>query len=237
MDPLGGIVAESKIIEKIRKLLELADETRGGTEAERELAAKRAQELMLKHNLESADLIGQSAPGDVQDGVERIEGSMAEWQVSLILGIGDACFVSGFYTQRARFTWDVTTIGRPDNVAFVKTLCSHLVPWLEQEAKDAFKIAQEEDETVKSRSFRRAFYASATRIITMRLHALRKETMGGTGMELARNERAVNEQHLKDMEIELRASRKRSYGSDAGHEAGRDAGARADLTPGRKLNS
>jgi len=45
---------DNNIIEKIRKLLRLADPTRGASEAEAELAMQRAQELMTQHNISLA---------------------------------------------------------------------------------------------------------------------------------------------------------------------------------------
>lgn len=226
------------IIERIAKLLALADDTRGGSKAERELAMQRAQELMLKHNIAQSEIHGKSAEGDIGDTGERIEGSMSEWKVALILQVGHQCFVDGYYTARGRFAWDVTTVGRTDNLAFVKTLCGHLIPWLEQEAKVAFKEAKEElGAAVKPRSFKRAFFNSATHEITSRLLQLRTSTLGSTGTDLVRNETAANKRYIERVVGPLRQRRSRGFTSGAGHVAGADAGRRADLTPGRKLNS
>jgi len=46
----------NEIREKIEKLLRLADPARGGSEAERNLAMQKAQELMEEHNVQLADL-------------------------------------------------------------------------------------------------------------------------------------------------------------------------------------
>jgi hypothetical protein len=231
---------EQNIIEKIRKLLELADEERGGTEAERELAAQRAQELMLKHNIEMGELKGQSAEGDVGEEGEFIKGSMAEWQVGLLLHVGSVSFVEGYYTQLARFEWKVTLIGRADNIAFTKTLCQYLIPWLEAEAASAFKQMKEVQPDTKPRSFRRAFYAAATMRIQDRLRqdrqrVERQQAKGSTGMELARNEEAANKAYLAKKGVNLRSRQRRGFTSIAGAELGHAAGSRADLTPGRKL--
>jgi len=45
---------ESDILEKIRKLLRLADTSRGATENEAKVALAKAQELMTRHNIDSA---------------------------------------------------------------------------------------------------------------------------------------------------------------------------------------
>ena len=46
--------SESDILEKIRKLLRLADTSRGATENEAKVALAKAQELMTRHNIDSA---------------------------------------------------------------------------------------------------------------------------------------------------------------------------------------
>ena len=46
--------SESEILEKIRKLLRLADRSRGSTENEAKVALAKAQELMTRHNIDSA---------------------------------------------------------------------------------------------------------------------------------------------------------------------------------------
>ena len=45
---------ESDILDKIRKLLRLADRSRGSTENEAKVALAKAQELMTRHNIDSA---------------------------------------------------------------------------------------------------------------------------------------------------------------------------------------
>ena len=58
------------ILEKIRKLLRLADTSRGATESEARVALAKAQELMTRHNIDSALLRmerGESGPGFTVD--------------------------------------------------------------------------------------------------------------------------------------------------------------------------
>lgn len=58
------------ILEKIRKLLRLADTSRGATESEAQVALAKAQELMTRHNIDSALLRmerGESGPGFTVD--------------------------------------------------------------------------------------------------------------------------------------------------------------------------
>jgi len=56
------------ILEKIRKLLNLADTSRGGTEAEMETAMRKAQELAMEHNIDLA----QVPMGEVKRGAINV---------------------------------------------------------------------------------------------------------------------------------------------------------------------
>jgi len=62
---------ESDILDKVRKLLRLADRSRGATENEAKVALSKAQELMTRHNIDSALLrieAGEKAGIDVTKG-------------------------------------------------------------------------------------------------------------------------------------------------------------------------
>lgn len=228
-------MAEDKIIERIAKLLELADENRGGTPAERELATQRAHEMMLKYNVEQSELTGKSAKGDVSEDGYVVEGSMSEGKAMLPILIGQVCFVYGYYEQQARFRWRVVLVGRPENIAFVTTLCKALIPWLETEALAAFNLASSDpSQEAKPRSFRRAFYHAATIVIRQRLELQRQEVQG-TGMELVRNEDAANQKYVEDSGVDPTPQSIRGYSSMVGHALGERSGLRAYISGGKNL--
>jgi hypothetical protein len=220
-------MAEERIVDKIAKLLELADETRGGTPAERENATKRAHEMMLKYNVEQAEIDGRSAEGEVGEDSHEISGTQDEWKVRLPILLGEACFVGGYYQPLARFRWRVILVGRAENIAFVRTLCDQLIPWLESEAALAFTYAKEGG-NVKPRSFKRAFFHAATVTILARLKAEREEVTGN-GMELVRTEDAANAKYIEDTAGNIKTEELRGYSSVAGRYSGQEAGLRADL--------
>lgn len=220
-------MAEERIVDKIVKLLELADETRGGTPAERENATKRAHEMMLKYNVEQAEIDGRSAEGDVGEDSFEIKGTQDEWKVKLPILLGGACFVGGYYQPLARFKWRVILVGRAENIAFVRALCDQLIPWLEAEAAVAFGYAVEGGDA-KPRSFKRAFYYAATVTILARLQAEREE-ITGNGMELVRTEDAANSKYIEDTAGPVKTQELRGYSSIAGRMGGEEAGLRADL--------
>ena len=70
---------ESDILDKIRKLLRLADKSRGATENEAKVALSKAQELMTRHNIDSALLrmeAGEKSGIDVTKGLYELPKSL-----------------------------------------------------------------------------------------------------------------------------------------------------------------
>jgi hypothetical protein len=228
------------IIDKISKLLALADERSGGTEAERQAAQDAAQKLMLKHNLNAASISDnqRSADGDVTDDRIDVKGAMNQWRIILMASVADPSFVKLVRWKFGKHNYQVQLIGRPDNLAYVKLLCEHLIPWLEDECKAASAAEAEARgaEFFNPRAFKRSFMESASRRIYDRLGFILATSDVGTA--LIRNEIAANEQFLEDRNLKV-TKRMRMGGSAerSGHAAGRDAGGRADLTPGRKLGA
>lgn len=65
-------MAEEKVLEKIRKLLERANDERGSTEGERETAMRMATSLMAKYQLDMADI--PQAQRERDDPLGRFDG-------------------------------------------------------------------------------------------------------------------------------------------------------------------
>lgn len=81
------MAVDPKIIDKIRKLLELSDPTRGASIHEAANAAARAQELMFKHKVSMAEIQAKDvSPVGIEE--YRLEsqdgGRIADWQASLL---------------------------------------------------------------------------------------------------------------------------------------------------------
>ena len=65
-------MAEEKVLEKIRKLLERANDERGSTENERELALRMATSMMAKYQLDMSDI--PQAQREKDDPLGRFDG-------------------------------------------------------------------------------------------------------------------------------------------------------------------
>jgi hypothetical protein len=122
-------------INKVKKLLDLAAENSGGTEAERDLAMQRAQEIMLKHGLEMS-MIADADQDDRQITEERFEVMEEDWRRLLLDQIARGAFARTYFFAGSKRT---VIVGRPEQVAFVKELYSFLVPQLEASAIKTMK--------------------------------------------------------------------------------------------------
>lgn len=92
-DDMTEQALDTKIVERIKKLLALSRDG-GATEAEANLAAEKAGELMRAHNLSMATL---EAAGGTAEGGKRTEGraerrAMYKWQQNLMATVGHVNF-------------------------------------------------------------------------------------------------------------------------------------------------
>jgi hypothetical protein len=117
---------KQKIVEKLRKLFTLADPSRGGTEAEVMLAMQRAQEIMAKYNLSTADIKGKEGSDDSHE--ERVSfgedickskaSGFTTWEKWLASTVDVICVTSHFY----RFGTSLIFIGTATDCAVAKAL-------------------------------------------------------------------------------------------------------------------
>lgn len=110
---------DEKILDKVRKLLALAEHP-NTNEHEASLAYERAQELILKHNIDHFRL------SDVADVSAVVRGDMAvtveQWTQILIGVVARDNFCQAIKVGR----FDIAIIGRPHNVEFTRELFSWL---------------------------------------------------------------------------------------------------------------
>jgi hypothetical protein len=125
---------DDQIADKLRKLLALADERGGGTEAEREVALAKAQELAFRHNLDLLALGDTLSDPDRQFTRDSQTLSVSEyWQTQLLTVLGAYNFVRVYMRpsgRRGARSRQVFMVGRSENIAMVRTLHAHLVTQL-----------------------------------------------------------------------------------------------------------
>lgn len=136
-------------IDKVRKMLALAAEDSGASEAERMLAAQRAQEFMFRHNLDALEIEADEGSGpEFGRDEELIVGMANHWRGRLLASIGRQVNVHvHFRGGRDRKRRTYVMVGRPDQVAFVRELANYLIPYLELECEAALRQAIAEGQT------------------------------------------------------------------------------------------
>jgi len=232
------------VVDKITKLLALASEEGGGTEAERNLAAERAQEMMLKHRVDQA-AIEQARGREALPGIERERlGKVNQsrfWYVQLLEVIADEVQVDVIWVGSLG-SKRVSLVGRPDSIAYTRKLAEWLAPQLESECaaalieekahSDEWALAWSPGEAAaRTMEFRRSFYEAAVRRIGHRLSMARRAA-GVKGTALVRSDKAAIEEFYGDLKPK-EVSREDYYGM--GSDSGREAGDRADISPGTKV--
>ena len=120
--------SESDILDKIRKLLRLADRSRGSTENEAKVALAKAQELMTRHNIDSALLrmeAGEKSGIDVTKGLYELPKSLNPADM-LILSLLQAHFNVRVILMQGHRKTPVDIIGAPADVDFAIFALSYL---------------------------------------------------------------------------------------------------------------
>ena len=112
--------AQSDILDKVRKLLRLADRSRGATENEAKVALSKAQELMTRHNIDSALLrmeAGEKSGADVTKGLYELPKSLNPADM-LILSLLQSHFNVRVILMTGHRKTPVDIIGAPGDVDF-----------------------------------------------------------------------------------------------------------------------
>jgi hypothetical protein len=139
------------VIERVQKLLALSDEAGGGTEAERLNAAEKAQDLILKHNLDVLEIEAEqnTGPEFVED-FEDFDKMTDHWKGSLFAAIGKTVNVQTLYRSgSSKSQRRYILIGRQDSIEYARSLTNYLVPFLETECEAALIKSKDDGETTR----------------------------------------------------------------------------------------
>jgi len=170
---------DSKILEKIQKLMTLAKD-KGATQGEIENAARKAQEILFKYNLDIADVEAYTSKdelgidGDIIDYGEDWHKADGNWIATLYNVISIHNFCKIFLHKEKRYDEDkrgakttlLTIVGKPDNVNIVKYLCIQLISQIRRAEKELWKVYEGHE---KRGQFRRGFLLGCVRGINIQL--------------------------------------------------------------------
>jgi len=133
-----------KIVDKVRKLLALANNN--PNEAEASLAAQKAQDLLAAYNLDMSS-IGNGSDEDHSRSKNSIMGGAAEWQRQLWNSVAQLNFCLYFYERKhcrrtektkVRLRWHHQIIGKKVNVLSTVLMCEYLENVVERLTREAF---------------------------------------------------------------------------------------------------
>ena len=132
-EPSDSKVAQ--IIERIKKLLKLAEHGSGATEAEAATALSMAQKLLMEYNLSQVNLAGDVAREEPVDHADLIL-TNENWKRKLLRAIAEAnlCRTVNVVPRQAYKTWTdarVHLIGQPVNRAVVVELFNWVLAQIE----------------------------------------------------------------------------------------------------------
>ncbi|WP_062318682.1 DUF2786 domain-containing protein [Demequina maris] len=222
------MTAPDAILDQIRTLLAIAD---GGSPypAERELARERAERLMVRYAIDEAG--ARMSREQAETPTTRAFDFVAPYvkdQIILVCGIARVFSCRSVIHGGRR----VTTVGFAADLAIVAALVDTLLPAMRLEM----------DVYGGSQSRKKAFASSFTTTVTQRLRdfyagALREAEEEGTGSAVVLLDRAQQVAvAYQEMFPNLRAARRRVLTSWEGWGEGAEAGQRADISLGRKVD-
>lgn len=131
---------QKEVLEKIKKLMRLADVKRGATPAEAASAAAKAQSLLLEYNLVMEDLGDlESHLEDEKIGVETVDleatYQTSRWHARLMHRCARPLFCRAIYIPaRAGKAGKISLVGKKSNVEVVKYFYSYLHQAIDQMA-------------------------------------------------------------------------------------------------------
>lgn len=130
---------EERIVEKLRKVLAL---TTSPVEGEAQAAALILQDLLVKHNLDIADLETRGkAKSAVQEEGHDLGKAAFTWKLNLAEGIAKHYYCYSLVDRRGK---TVRFVGRPDNVDSLKILYQWLIDQIRRVSTEERKKWMEE---------------------------------------------------------------------------------------------
>lgn len=171
---------EDKIIEKIAKLMAVANGTAAGGEHERDTALRMATKLLIKHNLSMVDIVGKTK-AEARNSTEA-EHYTDPWR-RVCAGAIARLYFCGFFTTKINGKQKLmyTFIGLQSNIETAHDMANYVIKSIDREAKRLRKAQGQ------PASFETSFMNAAAGRISARCDALRAEAEAETQAEQAAN--------------------------------------------------
>lgn len=219
---------ENRIINKVRKLLRLANDA-GATEGERDNALRMAHGLLAKHNLDMQQVSDAELAATDPRERQAVDGNVAPFARQIAHAVARLYFCRYYYTNnRGRTRGTHNYIGKRSNVEVARTVADWLIDAVRSEATRYARV------NGGGRTASTSFMYGAAARIGIRCKELREsrdksqQSEPGTAVVLAnlyRVENVANDAFLRSEGTRLHARPvSRYYGDASAAEAGRTYG-------------
>lgn len=205
---------KDKIIERVKKILAIANDNTGASAAERETAMKMAHTYLIKHNLSMSEVSSKSKDAIDEDrGNVVMSGQRTHWERSIINSIASLFFCKYFHIKGKKHFF----IGRKDNIITAIEIVKFVLKSVDKEADKLG--AGRHDFSV----FKRGFCVGASNAIYHRTVIMKDEAeqenkpaeQGATGTALTvtgvyDSEDSANKNYISTvLNIKLKATKER----------------------------
>lgn len=172
-------MSTDRVTDKIRKLLAMANDQRGNDQ-ERETALRQAHALLVKHNMDVADIGDTNAPQEVRE-QHQVRLSVYPWARGIAHSIAELFFCSYFFQRGAGKSAHHSFVGKQSNALTAAGMAEYVVNSVFKELRQRFGS----DTAPEARSFAMGVDSMVRqRCREMRQQAERENT-GSTGRALA----------------------------------------------------
>jgi len=218
---------QSDILDKVRKLLRLADRSRGSTENEAKVALAKAQELMTRHNIDSA--LFRMEHGEAACGFKVNKGSFDLPKAlnpadMMILSLLQAHFNVRTILMHGRDKTPVDIIGAPEDVDFAVYALAFLRETFFRCWNEFKRTAHNPDKASYYRGLRDGINAELTAAKQRAENAYTEGQMGSYAIMLV-DQKAVVTRYVEDNYGKLRTRTQRNRRVDShSYVAGKNKG-------------
>ncbi len=223
-----------KITEKIAQLLAMAEHP-NSNQNEAAVALEKAQALLLRHNLERADILNtqqQTPDGIGKLGVTELNGYTWKINLAAVLAKSNLCRVIGSPSSKS---WHI--FGSYDNVRAVVGMYDWITTQLVWMCEKEFRDYKNDEGTERGQTWKAGYFMGAIAAIKGRLAPPMEEFKYGTGHDLVIINDAALSTAVKQVYPRLTSRRVGGNGGRDGQSTGKAAGGNMNLTPTKQLGT
>jgi hypothetical protein len=197
---------EKSIVEKIRKLLALADSTKNSHEHERNVAMQAAMDLLAKHNLNMTQVNNNTL--DIRPEEVRVDLKLEPW-IRAVLAAACQLYYTDYYMTsnrnwQGRIERNPVFVGTAENIEVTIDMATWLINSIRQESNRIYKSPHER------RSFRLGaadrIFDRANEIMTAEKYDT-TSTPGNSLMVIRNQFEQANQQHMSTKDLQPFRSR------------------------------